>query len=157
MCEYACSACVMCVCVYVCVCVCVCVCECVCVNVCIIKYLIVGIDKEIYGFLKNICLQNNLTFPSKYCHKLFWYGAISTINPFKQLKHALESKLSNFKTQLWLLTLMGSYWCLLLTPISVNSQWWLSRFSCHQQLVSIAPAFLKIYCSGYSSVTYTPI
>ena len=28
---------------------------------------------------------------------MYWCNAISTINPFKQLKHALESKLSNFK------------------------------------------------------------
>ena len=41
-------------------------------------------------------LENNLTthFPSKYCHKIYWYDTINTINPFK---HALESKLSNFK------------------------------------------------------------
>ena len=45
-----------------------------------------------------ICLENNLTatFPSKYSHKIYWYDAIGTINPFKKLKHALELKLSNF-------------------------------------------------------------
>ena len=36
-------------------------------------------------------------FPSKYCHKIYLYDAINTINPLKKLKCALESKLSNFK------------------------------------------------------------
>ena len=37
------------------------------------------------------------SFPSKYCSLIYWYDAIRTINPFKQLKRALESKLSIFK------------------------------------------------------------
>ena len=54
---------------------------------------------EKYGFPKKTHLESNLatTFSSKYCHTIYWYDAISTINPFKQLKRALESKLSNFK------------------------------------------------------------
>ena len=58
----------------------------------------VGIDKTIYGFLKK-CIYNATLqhFYSKYYHKIYWYDAIGIINPFKQLKCALESKLSNFK------------------------------------------------------------
>ena len=54
-------------------------------------YLIVAINKEIYGFLKK-CIYKTLQqyFPLKQCHKIYWYDAISTINQFKQLKHALE-------------------------------------------------------------------
>ena len=37
-----------------------------------------------------------LYFPSKYCHRIYWYDAIITINRFKQLKRALEWKLSDF-------------------------------------------------------------
>ena len=36
-------------------------------------------------------------FPSKFCHKIYWYDAISTIYLFKKLKRALELKLLNFK------------------------------------------------------------
>ena len=36
----------------------------------------------------------NLTTTFSY-HKVYWYDAISTINPFKQLKCTLESKLLN--------------------------------------------------------------
>ena len=53
----------------------------------------------IYGFLKKCICKTTLQqyFSSKYCHKIYSYDAISTINRFKQLKRALESKLSNFK------------------------------------------------------------
>ena len=61
-------------------------------------YLIVGIDKEIYGFLKKCVYKTTLQqHPSKYCHKIYWNNAISTINPFKQLKRALKLKLLNSK------------------------------------------------------------
>ena len=46
-------------------------------------------------WVQRITLQKH--FPSKYHHKIYWYDAISTINPIKKLKRALESKLSNFK------------------------------------------------------------
>ena len=47
--------------------------------------------------------ENNLTICSisfKYWPYtyIYWYNAINTINPFKQLKCALESKLPSFKT-----------------------------------------------------------
>ena len=38
---------------------------------------------------------NNVTF--KYWSFIYWYEAIGSINPFKQPKHALQLKLSNFK------------------------------------------------------------
>ena len=55
---------------------------------------------EIYGFLKNSSTKqpyNKIFHQNMYCHKTDYYNAINTINWFKQLKHALESKLSNFK------------------------------------------------------------
>ena len=50
---------------------------------------------EIYGFLKNVSTEQlyNIFLQNTYN----WYDAISTKNPFKRLKRALESKLSNFK------------------------------------------------------------
>ena len=49
-----------------------------------------------YGFscMKNQ-LYNNVSF--KYWSFIYWYEAIDSINPFKQPKHALQFKLSNFK------------------------------------------------------------
>ena len=61
------------------------------------SYLIVGIDKEYMAFH---VWKNSLTivFPSNNGHvRIYWYKAISAINPFKQPKHALELKLSNYK------------------------------------------------------------
>ena len=44
-------------------------------------------------------LENNLTttFSLNMLPTIYWYDAINTINSFKQLKRALESKLSNFE------------------------------------------------------------
>ena len=59
--------------------------------------VMVGINKRLYGFP---CLKNNFTvaFSLNTGHTyIHWYKAISTINPVKQPKHALELKLSHFK------------------------------------------------------------
>ena len=45
-------------------------------------------------------LENNLAFSFKIL-QIYWYDAISSINPFKR---ALESKLSNFKILAFFLT-----------------------------------------------------
>ena len=55
---------------------------------------------EKYGFPKKTHLQSNMT--TTFSFKILPYNllvryAISAINPFKQLKRILESKLSNFK------------------------------------------------------------
>ena len=55
-------------------------------------------DKEIFGFLKKASRMkpyNNIFLQNTAIQSI--YNVNSTINPFKQLKHALESKLSNFK------------------------------------------------------------
>ena len=74
---------------------------------CIIKYAVSlstlvlnSRDRQGNLWLPQKCIYKTTLqqyFPSKYCHKIYWYDAISTINPFKKLKRALESKLSNFK------------------------------------------------------------
>ena len=62
----------------------------------IVQYLIVGIDMNVYGFpyLKTTLQQHFFQILAIY---IYWYDAINTINLFKQLKCALESKLSDFK------------------------------------------------------------
>ena len=55
---------------------------------------------KIYGFLKNTSREqpdNNIFLQHASIQAIGIYDAISTINPFKQFKRALESKLSNFK------------------------------------------------------------
>ena len=52
------------------------------------------LDVCIRPFFANL-VTNNVSF--KYWPFIYWYEAIGTTNPFKQPKHALELKLSNFK------------------------------------------------------------
>ena len=41
--------------------------------------------------------DNNIFLQHAAMHTIYWYDVNSTINPFKQLKRTLESKLTNFK------------------------------------------------------------
>ena len=55
-------------------------------------------DNLLYGSREYMAshVWENIFFNTSHV-AIYWYEAISTINPFKQTKHALELKLSNFK------------------------------------------------------------